>query len=327
MSSSANLKGLSIVIITRGRSGQCARLCALLEKQLKRHAAARAEIILVFDGCSKYDWVSQQHPYRTVHLAHQVGIAAARNVGIRHAESPIVAFLDDDAILVDTWVSSLLRGLEVYPHHIAFGGRVIGHDPGNVYSQLRDLVYYFETFGEWYVDDGASSDLPGPPYVNGGNAAYRRSALAAAGGFDQALPAYSDVELGRRLELASRAVLLAGMSVVHDHPSTFGIYLERCMRSGRARALIWRRRCYPEHSPISVLRAILYNLLWNNYARARRLNRYRLKSMAVLFCQEAAHGIGYAATFFKSRQIRPTDTGQWPVSSKDSRDPCDTTVC
>jgi cellulose synthase/poly-beta-1,6-N-acetylglucosamine synthase-like glycosyltransferase len=258
----------------------------------------------VFDGCARYEWVRDHQPYRAIQLPCQLGIASARNIGLEHAEAPVIAFLDDDALPVDTWLSSLHRGLAAYPHHVAFGGRVIGHDTENLYAQLRDLVYYFEVFGEWYARDSDSSDLPRAPYVNGGNAAYRRPALLSAGGFNQALPAYSDVELGRRLDLRAHGVLLAGMSIRHDHPATFAIYMERCIRSGKARAIIWRGRRYHEHSPLSVALAILHNIFWNNYFRARRLSRHRTKAAAVLFCQEVAHGYGYAASLFQHHQTR-----------------------
>jgi cellulose synthase/poly-beta-1,6-N-acetylglucosamine synthase-like glycosyltransferase len=293
---------LSVVIITRGRSSQCERLCIILEEQFRHPAATTtAEIILVFDGCPVYDWVPQRQPYQTVHLARRSGIASARDAGIEHARSPVIAFLDDDALPARTWLSSLERGLASYPDHVAFGGRVTGHDSTNLYAQLRDLVYYLETFGAWYLRDDSGPDQPGTPYVNGGNSAYRRPAIQSSGAFDQALPAYSDVELGRRLELHEHGVLLTGMSILHDHPATFRIYMERCIRSGKARALIWQRQGYREHAPRAVLLTILSNIGWNNYARARRLRQRRAKAVAVLFCQEVAHGFGYMASLVQNR--------------------------
>jgi GT2 family glycosyltransferase len=307
-------KDLSIVVTTRHRSEQCARMCAILEDQLRQHQMIRAEIILVFDGCDRYEWVPDQRPYAIVQLPCRVGIATARNLGLNHAESPVVAFLDDDALPADTWLSSLLQGLADYPNYIAFGGRVVGNDIANLYAQLRDLVYYFETFGSWYVDESDPSDMPGTPYVNGGNAVYRRSALVAAGGFNRALPAYSDVEMGRRLNLPAHGVLLAGMSIKHDHPATFLRYMERCLRSGRARALIWRDRRYQEHSPFSVLDAIMRNIIWINFIRARRLSRHHVRAAAVLFCQEVAHGCGYTTSLLSCLQIRYLSVRRWFVS-------------
>jgi GT2 family glycosyltransferase len=301
VSADSGVDGLSVVIITRERSAQCRRLCAALDDQLTQHPALTAEILLVFDGCPGYDWVPRRQPYRSVRLGQRSGIAVARSAGIAHARSSVIAFLDDDAIPAGTWLSSLLTGLASYPDRWAFGGRVAGRDRSNLYSQLRDLVYYLETFGAWYLGDDSGPDRLGTPYVNGGNSAYRRSALALSGGFDQDLPAYSDVELGRRLGLEEHGVLLAGMSILHDHPDTFRKYLVRCVRSGRARALIWKGTGAREHSPASALSAALSNVAWKNYVRARRLNRHRVKAVAVLFCQEVAHGFGYVASLARGR--------------------------
>jgi cellulose synthase/poly-beta-1,6-N-acetylglucosamine synthase-like glycosyltransferase len=271
------------------------------------------EIILVFDGCGRYDWVRDQQVYSTVQLPCQLGIAGARNVGLEHAGSPVVAFLDDDALPADTWLPSLLQGLVTYPRHIAFGGRVIGRDGKNLYAQLRDLVYYFEMFGSWYVNDSDDSDMLGTPYVNGGNAAYRRLALVSVGGFNRVLPAYSDVEMGRRLDLRTHGVMLAGMSIKHDHPAAFQVYMERCLRSGKARALIWRGQRYREHSPPFVLRAIMRNILWNNYVRARRLRGHWVRAAAVLYCQEVIHGYGYTASLLRPQRTHHLFARRWFV--------------
>jgi GT2 family glycosyltransferase len=286
---------VSVIVATRERSLACRRLCQAVERQFALHPWVCAELVLVFDGCPVYDWISPGSPHRVVPLAGRAGIAGARNAGLEAASGEVLAFLDDDCVPVVGWLSSLLRALDAYPEAVAFGGRVVGADRANLYSQLRDRVYYRETFGPWYAEDAPEGDLPGPPYVSGGNCAYRRCAIEAAGGFDPALPAYSDVELGRRLQLRRRGVLVAGMSILHDHPDAFGQYMERCMRSGRARGLLWARRRCPEDAPGAVGRAVLANVLWSNVVRRpRRVDGPRAKTVGVLFCQEVVHGIGYA---------------------------------
>jgi glycosyltransferase involved in cell wall biosynthesis len=286
---------VSVIVATRERSLTCRRLCLAVERQFALHPWVCAELILVFDGCPTYDWISPRSSYRLVPLSRRAGIAGARNAGLKAASGDVLAFLDDDCVPVDGWLSSLLRALDAYPEAIAFGGRVVGTDRANLYSQLRDRVYYRETFGPWYAKNASDGDLPGPPYVSGGNCAYRREAIEAARGFDPVLPAYSDVELGRRLRLRQRGVLVAGMSILHDHPGAFGQYMERCARSGRARGLLWARCRYAEDAPGAVARSILANVLWSNVVpRPRRVSAPRAKTVGVLFCQEVVHGIGYA---------------------------------
>ncbi len=295
---------VSVIVATRNRSDLCRRLCSAVDRQFEKHPHAQAEVVLVFDGCPAYDWVSMQPHYRTVLIESWVGIARARNAGIGVAKGDVLAFLDDDCVPAAGWLSDLLRALDAYPQMVAFGGRVVGTDEINLYSQLRKSVYYYETFGPWYVNAAAEGDLLGPPYVNGGNCAYRREAIIGVGGFDSILPAYSDVEFGRRL-LRNNGILVAGMTIHHDHPGTFREYLLRCFRSGQARGMLWAHRSYPQDAPATVVCAILANILWNNAVRRiRRINAARSRTFGVLFLQEVIHGIGYAHSLVRARHRR-----------------------
>ena len=283
---------LSVVITTRHREAGCRRLVEALVRQFAADPDCAYEIVLVVDGHGAYPWTAAAD-VRTIVLEQRHGIARARNIGIGEARGALIGFLDDDCVPVGSWLAAVRRMSAQYPEHVAFGGPVIGTEPDNLFSRLREQVYYRETFGTGYVDPGAREDFTGP-YVNGGNAVYRREALVAAGGFDEALPAYSDVELGRRMNLAAGAVLSPAMAIDHDHPSTLRAYLERCLRSGRARAILWRRG-YRQDTPARVLAAICTHLLWTNPVdRRRHVGAWPARTIAVLTCQELAHGIGYA---------------------------------
>lgn len=283
------------VIVASGRENGCQRLVRAVHQQFEQVGEEAYEIVLVIDGCPRYRWLEAADArVRAIVLPQPVGIARARNAGIEAARGHLLAFLDDDCVPADTWVAALLRMSRDYPKQVAFGGKVIGTDRVNLYAQLRDRVYYYETFGPWYTDAGARTDVLGSPYVNGGNSAYRREALTGAGGFDPLLPAYSDVEVGRRLDLARRAVLSPQMAIHHDHPSRFSSYMLRCWRSGRARGLLWARRGYVQDRPAAVLGAIARNIVWHNAARRRRrITASPLRVVAVLTCQEVVHGLGY----------------------------------
>ncbi|WP_331727179.1 glycosyltransferase (plasmid) [Kitasatospora sp. NBC_00374] len=286
---------LSVVVTTRERAQGCRQLVRAVREQCAA-AALAYEIVLVFDGCEPYGWVEDGDPdLRTVVLPEQVGIARARNTGIGESRGQLLAFLDDDCVPAGTWLAELRRLSRAHPAKSAFGGPVIGTDSVNLYAQLRDAVYYYETFGSWYVTAAAGADVMGAPYVNGGNSAYRREAITRAGGFDALLPAYSDVELGRRMRLQQHAVLSPGMAIHHDHPSAFRAYMLRCWRSGKARALLWAHRGYPQDRPSAVARAVVSNIVWNNAVhRRRRVIAPPTRVVAVLLCQEVVHGFGYA---------------------------------
>ena len=149
------------------------------------HAAL--EIIVVDDGSTDATRaVAERHAAADarVQVLHQrnAGVAAARNAGWHHAQSPFIAFVDADDLWAPTKIERQLTAL-------VCGGERIG------------LVYC------WYAGIDAASRIVGlhhaPPWQgdvtqailtsnfigNGSAALLRREALVAAGGFEAGLQA------------------------------------------------------------------------------------------------------------------------------------------
>ncbi len=114
------------------------------------------------------------------------GPAAARNAGWRAARAPWVAFLDDDVLVPADWTRRLASDLRALPAAVAGsqGAITVPRPAGRRPTDWERNVIGLES-ATW-----ATADL-----------AYRRSALAAAGGFDERFPrAYrEDADLGLRL--------------------------------------------------------------------------------------------------------------------------------
>jgi GT2 family glycosyltransferase len=291
---------LSIVITTVGRPAGFARVVAeLVDQVVQLGHLDTTRLVVVYDGCDPYRYPgSTRVPIDMDVLVHPVrqGIAQARNTGLAICESDLVAFIDDDAVPAPQWLASLYRGAFRYPDRMCFGGRVTRTAGDNrLLPRLRDEIYYLETFGPWYrLDDGHDdTDLLGPPYVNGGNCAYRRGVFDRFGSFHNGLPAYVDVEFGRRVGCQDNGVLLNGFAIHHQHPDQLSGFLRRCFTAGQARARL--RRTYPEHRWLPVARSITRNLISTNLARSRRLPDMRCRALAVLTLQEVTHAVGYLA--------------------------------
>ncbi len=127
------------------------------------------------------------------------GAAAARNLGIRHARAPFLAFQDSD----DEWAPDKLAR-----HMAAFA--TCPPDVGLVYSDMERVhddgrVTYFRSPA---VPPGRLIDERTGFYQVCGlgiqATVIRRACLEAVGGFDEALPALEDLELFIRLSRACR---------------------------------------------------------------------------------------------------------------------------
>ncbi len=122
------------------------------------------------------------HPSITLLRQDSLGPAAARNLGIRQSSASIIIFIDSDIIADERLVSSLVSALKEHPGWLGAEACLL-------------------------PVQGASSPLWEAPAAPVGGRyhtaaiAYRREALAAAGGLDETflLPACEDVELAARI--------------------------------------------------------------------------------------------------------------------------------
>lgn len=120
---------ISIIICTYNRS---ALLVKTLQSLLPLENLHQAEIIVV-DNHSKDDTASAIRRFIKTHGADMdiryilepvQGLSAARNTGILASKSPLIAFLDDDAIPCRTWITTIVSTFEQKPEVMAMGGKI-----------------------------------------------------------------------------------------------------------------------------------------------------------------------------------------------------------
>jgi GT2 family glycosyltransferase len=171
---------VTVVVATRNRRNQ-------LLRYLPRHDAP---VILVDNGSDDGtpDVVAAHFPHiRVIRLDENIG-AAARTIGAAAAETPYVAFADDDSY----WERGALRhAAELFDAHPRAGlltGRVLIGEQGRV-----DPI----SAGMATAPLGTEDDLPGPSVLGflACAAAVRRDAFLAAGGFEPKLVVYGEEAL------------------------------------------------------------------------------------------------------------------------------------
>ncbi|WP_084956432.1 glycosyltransferase family 2 protein [Thermoactinospora rubra] len=196
---------VTVVVATRDRR-------EALENSLPRH---EGPVILVDNGSADGSpaFVRGRFPHvRVVELPANRG-APARNVGVELAETPYVAFADDDSWWAPGALARAAELFERHPRMAVLAGRVL------VGPQERDDPVNALMAGSPL---GTEPDLPGPSVLGfmACGAVVRRDAFLAAGGFDDVVFFYGEEErLAIDLAAAGWGLAYVAEVVAHHHPS------------------------------------------------------------------------------------------------------------
>lgn len=193
---------VAVVVPTLGRPS----LTALLDALARSEGPEPRQIVLVDDRreSGRLPAVSLAlAPLVTVRRSGGRGPAAARNVGWRAADPATewVVFLDDDVVVGPDWRARLAADLDQPPDVAGVSGRIsvplpAGRRPTDWERSTKGLE-----FGAWITADMA----------------YRRSALAAVGGFDERFPRAfrEDADLALRVQRSGGRLVRGARQTVH----------------------------------------------------------------------------------------------------------------
>lgn len=221
----------SVVVPTRDRPALLTQCLASLSK-----TRGIGEVIIVDDGSSQdaaniVAAAAARHGYTLLRDHSSRGPAAARNRGWSHASGDLIAFTDDDCVVDEGWLEALSAALEAAPSQVAgVGGKVLPATPGLV-SDYMTLHRILE-----------------PPrslsYLVTANACFRRSALRAVGGFDEAVrtPGGEDPGLCFALRRLGYTFREAPDAVVrHHYRESLKDFLKTFYRYGRGCRVVMDR--------------------------------------------------------------------------------------
>ncbi|MFH8612386.1 glycosyltransferase family 2 protein [Streptomyces sp. NPDC018029] len=151
---------------------------------VRAQSRAALETLLVVDhNASLLDRLTKEYKetegVRVLANAGPRGLSAGRNTGIAAARGDFIAFLDDDAVAERDWLRYFAEAFED-PRVLAVGGRTLP-----AWESGRRPDWFPEEF-DWVVGctyKGLPRGRVRVRNVLGGNASFRRTAFAAAGGF------------------------------------------------------------------------------------------------------------------------------------------------
>lgn len=115
----------------------------------------------------------------------QQGASFARNTGARYAQSPLLCFMDDDAVAEKDYLERIVRFFEEHTDAGGLGGRII---PRYIPEEPKWMSYYVSSLvGNFHYSDEVAVFQPGK-YPLESNMIIRKSDFDAISGFNTALP-------------------------------------------------------------------------------------------------------------------------------------------
>jgi GT2 family glycosyltransferase len=151
---------------------------------------AGSEVVLV-DSCSSDRTVeiARREPIRLIELREDAPLSPAlgRLVGQDATQSRYILFVDGDTEINGAWLTAAVDFLETHPHVAAVDGKL----PELYYTGGRQVGRSADVFG--------AGDIPAEVEGLGGNALYRRAALAGVGSFNPFIVSYEEAEVAARL--------------------------------------------------------------------------------------------------------------------------------
>jgi glycosyltransferase involved in cell wall biosynthesis len=271
---------VSVIVPTKNRPGDLADCLSALARAA---AAARAEVevIVVDDGTdhARCRAVVERAAAGAagVRFAYELnpgpaGAAGARNHGVGCARGRILGFVDDDAVVAETWIGMALARCAP---GTALTGRIEGIGDRDAFSQARQARY----------DSRHRKGLANPlvDYLAGGNSVVWAEDFRAVGGFDVAFEMMHDREVA--LRLVANGVTIRydeSLAILHRHFKGLGTYVTMTMRSGRFRRKLERRHA----GAVGPWRA-------RDVVSSFRSTSATTKAKLVVALSELLHGLGY----------------------------------
>jgi glycosyltransferase involved in cell wall biosynthesis len=213
------LPPISVVVCTRDRA-----------LSLKNTLASLAELdypeyeVVVVDNCSREDATAravQQSGFRYVR-EDRPGLDWARNRGVQEARFDIIAFIDDDAVAMPSWLRGIAYGFEDATVDVVTGMVLAAEIETAAQNDFEHYGGMSKGFIPYTIrrNEISGRDLfRSSNWGVGANMAFRRSVFKAIGGFDIALDVGTATCGGGDIEFFYRAVA-AGHALRYEPAAT-----------------------------------------------------------------------------------------------------------
>ncbi len=149
-------------------------------------------------------------------VTETAGLSHARNIALARCSTPLIAYLDDDALAAPEWAEALL---ETFGRHNG-GAGAVGGKALPIYEDTRPAWLEGEATLYLAVPDWGGEELilrsGDPRWLVGANIAYSAQALRRAGGFPEQLGRKRDLLLCHEEYWINESLRRQGYSVVYN---------------------------------------------------------------------------------------------------------------
>lgn len=226
------------VVIPAYNAGRTIAAClaSILGQDINR---ARFEVIVIDDrSVDETAKIVQEFPVNLLLQDVNKGAPAARNRGVAAATGEWVAFTDADCVPSRRWLVSLMDAVEAASDQkeiTGVAGRIVGFPSGRPAARFAAMTGHF--------DMERQLNHPVYPYAYMANVMYRRAAIHAAGGFNEATRIYATPEFHHRVMASHGGHMLyePRAVVLHRHPETWRDYWRQQSGYGAGYAAFLRR--------------------------------------------------------------------------------------
>lgn len=231
---------VSVVICTYTES-RLDYLTTVIQSLLAQNALPQEIIVVVDHNPALFERVSAQFPeVSVIENKYEKGLSGARNSGIAAATSPVIAFVDDDAIAAPDWLEKLYAPYSD-PKVMGVGGEI---QPRWLSARPR----WFPGEFNWVVGcsyEGMPKKSEPVRNLIGCNMSFRREVFQGVGNFESALGKIGDsIDICcEETELCIRAKQKWEDQVLLYEPAAF---VEHQVPGKRVQLSYFRHRCYQE---------------------------------------------------------------------------------
>lgn len=178
---------LDLTVIICSHRSNLILLDQVIDQILEGKGGLKLEILLVSNGGQLIEDAAFRDRYEAkqsckVIFSDARSILAARRCGVNHAKAETIAFIDDDNLVVNTYLPRAQRELEQNPNLVAIGARVVPTEAAEIRFQEVFGRHFSKVLGFYAISEGRSRSVDGDSYqfvstIFGAGMCFRRSAI------------------------------------------------------------------------------------------------------------------------------------------------------